>query len=178
MSEDSVPLRSFHVYALVVPEDFLNEKGQRSISVSLAFDPPTRLSRQAYISTSMWLEIFGGLTTEQIFEYRAKYDGDDLPTPPEKSKLKFQPGVQTVSASTVQKRSWSSNQGTLFLNRPDPNGDATLHIFVGCRQRFPSPLGEDSQRYAIVVTLEHESQNIDVYQDVRSRIRPRVRIRQ
>ncbi len=55
LSEDSVAIRSFHVYKLVVPEDFLHESGRRSISISLAYDPPTRLSRQDYISTSMWL---------------------------------------------------------------------------------------------------------------------------
>ena len=37
-------------------------------------------------------------------------------------------------------------------------------------------LGEDSQRYALVVTLEHDSQAIDVYQQVKARARTRARI--
>ena len=78
--------------------------------------------------------------------------------------------------STVQKRSWSSNQGTIFTNRPNPSGDPSLHIFVGCQEKFPNPLGEASQRYALVITLEHDSQNIDVYQEVRARVRTRARI--
>ena len=59
----------------------------------------------------------------------------------------------------------------ILLNRPDPNGDPSLHIFVGCQPRFPNPLGKDSQRYALVITLEHDSQNVDVYQQVRARAR-------
>ena len=177
VTEDVVGYRAFHVYSLVVPEDFLHESGRRSISVTLAYDPPTRLSRRDYIATSMWLELFGGLTTEQVVEYRSKYEGDgDPPKAPPRNRLNFSPAGQTIRMSTVQKRSWSSNQGTVFLNRPDPNGDASLHIFVGCQPRFPNPLGEDHQRYALVVTLEHDSQNIDVYQEVQARVRTRARI--
>ena len=177
VTEDIVGYRTFHIYSLVVPEIFLQEEGRRTISVSLAYDPPTRLSRRDYIATAMWLEIFGGLTTEQVIEYRSKYHGDgEPPTVPRRNKLNFEPGGQTIRMSTVQKRSWSSKQGKVFLNRPDPNGDASLHIFVGCQPRFPNPLGEDSQRYALVVTLEHDSQQIDVYQEVRARVRTRARI--
>ena len=177
VAEDTVPYRTFHVYSLVVPEVFLQEPGRRSISVSLAYDPPTRLSRRDYIATAMWLDVFGGLTTEQVIEYRSKYEGDDAPpTVPPRNRLRFDPPGRNILTSTVQKRSWSSNQGRMFLNRPDPNGDASLHIFVGCRQRFTNPLGEDSQRYALVVTLEHDSQSIEVYQQVRATVRTRARI--
>ncbi len=177
VNEEIVGYRTFHVYSLVVPEDFLQEPGRRSISVALAYDPPTRLSRRDYIATAMWLEVFGGLTTEQVVEYRTKYVGDgEPPKAPARNRLNFSPAGQTIRMSTVQKRTWSSNQGTVFLNRPDPNGDASLHIFVGCQPRFTNPLGEDSQRYALVVTLEHDSRNIDVYQQVKARVRTRARI--
>ena len=177
VTEDTLQHRAFHVYSLVVPEEFLNEKGRRSISVSLAYDPPTRLSRQDYIATAMWLEIFGGLTTEQVIEYRAKYESDQkAPTAPARNKLNFRPGWQRLKMSTVQKRLWQSDRGTLFLNRPNPNGEASLHIFVGCQQRFPNPLGEDFQRYALVVTLEHDSQNVDIYHQIRTAVRTRQRI--
>lgn len=137
LTEDVLAYKKFHVYSLVVPEEFLKEKGKRSISVSLAYDPPTRLSRQDYIATSMWLEIFGGLTTEQVIEYRSKYRGDgEAPRAPNRNKLDFRPGWQRIRMSTVQKRHWQSNRGTIFLNRTDPNGDATLHIFVGCQERL------------------------------------------
>ena len=79
VAEDIVGYRTFHVYSLVVPEDFIQEPGRRSISVALAYDPPTRLSRRDYIATAMWLEVFGGLTTEQVVEYRSKYEGDGKP---------------------------------------------------------------------------------------------------
>ena len=177
VAEDTVEYRTFHVYSLVVPRGFVEEPGRRMISVALAYDPPTRLSRRDYIATAMWLEVFGGLTTEQIVEYRSKYEGDGTPPKvPPRNTLRFSPAGQTIKMSTVQKRSWSSNQGTVFQNRPDPSGDASLHIFVGCQPRFPNPFGEDSQRYALVVTLEHDSQDIDIYQQVRARVRTRARI--
>ena len=178
VTEDVVEYRNFHVYSLIVPEDFLHSRGDRSISVSLAYDPPTRLSRRDYIATAMWIEIFGGLTTEQVIEYRSKYSGDRTPpTVPKRNRLNFKPGGQTIRMSTVQKRAWHSNRGTMFLNRPDPNGDASLHIFVGCQPRFPNPLGEDRQRYALVVTLQHDNQLVDIYQDIRATVSTRTQIR-
>ena len=177
VAEDHVEHRMFHVYSLVVPHDFLTERGQRAISVSLAYDPPTRLSRRDYISTAMWLEIFGGLTTEQIVEFRSKYSGDgEPPKAPDRNVLQFKPGGQTVRMSTVQKRSWHSNRGTFFLNRPDPEGDASLHIFVGCQRRFRHPEDGDGQKYALVVSLWHDSERIDIYQQVRATVRARARI--
>ena len=178
VTEEIIDYRTFHIYSLVVPEEFLKQSGKRSISVSLAYDPPTRLSRQSYIATAMWLEIFGGLTTTEVIEYRSKYEGDgEPPKVPSRNRLSFKPGGQTIRMSTVQRRNWHSNQGTLFLNRPDPNGDPTLHIFVGCQPKFPNPLAEESQRYALAVTLEHESQSVDIYNEVRSRVRTKARIR-
>lgn len=178
ITEDIVEYRTFHVYSLEVPEAFLNQRGDRSISVSLAYDPPTRLSRKDYIATAMWLEVFGGLTSEQVFDYRSRYNGDgEPPKVPRRNQLNFKPGGQTIKMSTAQKRTWRSNQGTMFLNRKDTSDNSTLHIFVGCQPRFTNPLGEDSQRYAMVITLEHESQHIDIYQEIRSKIRSRARIR-
>lgn len=177
VAEDTVGYRTFHVYSLVVPDDFVHEPGRRSISVTLAYDPPTRLSRRDYIAAAMWLDIFGGLTTQQVVEFRSKYEGDEEPpTVPQRNRLNFRPSGRTIRMSTVQKRTWSSNQGTMFLNRTDSSGDSTLHIFVGCQQRFTNPTGENAQRYALVVTLEHDSQNIDVYQQVRARVRTRARV--
>ena len=178
IAEEEVGSRMFHVYSFVVPEEFLEMKGKRSISVSLAYDPPTRLSRLDYIATSMWLEIFGGLTTDQVIEFRSSYSGDgEPPLVLDKNKLNFKPGGQTIKMSTVQKRFWYSNQGTLFSNRRDPNGESTLHVFVGCQPRFPNPTGDDAQTYALVVTLEHENEQIDIYQSVRSRVRTKATLR-
>ena len=176
-SEDVVAHRTFHVYSLNIPSEFLNARGRRSVRVSLAYNPSTRLSRRDYISTAMWLEVYRGLTSEQIIEYRSASGGDgEPPVVPNIHKLDFKPGGQTLKMSTLQTRSWESNQGTKLNYSPVANGEATLHIFVGCQPRFPSPLAEDKQAYALVVTLEHENQNIDLYQQVRNRVRPRIRV--
>jgi len=178
IAEDFVPYKTFHVYSLKVPDAFLESKGNRSITVTLAYDPPTRLSRKDYIANAMWLEVYRGLTTEQVFEYRSKYDGDgEPPKVPDANKLDFKPGGLTVKMSTVQSRSWHSDRGTKLSYRPSQDSDATFHIFVGCQPQFPNPLGEDQQHYALVVTLEHEDQQIKLYQEIRSRVRTRARVR-
>lgn len=177
-AEDLVGYKSFHVYALKLPDVFLETKGWRSVIVTLAYDPPTRLSRRYYIANSMWIEVYRGLTTEQIIEYRSKYEGDgDPPKVPERNKLDFRPAARTLRNSTVQNRSWHSNRGSKLDYRPDNWPDATFHIFVGCQPRFPNPTGEEHQRYALVVALEHKDQAINLYQEIRARVRTRVRVR-
>lgn len=178
IAEDTVPYRTFHVYALQLPEVFLDTQGRKSVTVTLAYDPPTRLSRRDYLATVMWLEIFRGLTTEQIVEYRSKYAGDgEPPRAPDRNKLDFQPPGQVLRPSTVQSRRWESNRGSKLNYRPDEEAEPTFHIFVGCQPRFPDPFGQEQQRYALIVTLEHEDQAIELYQEVQARVRTRVRVR-
>ena len=43
VAEDIVGYRTFHVYSLVVPEDFIQEPGRRSISVALALRPSYKI---------------------------------------------------------------------------------------------------------------------------------------
>ena len=124
-AEDEVALRTFHVYSLIIPSEFLDTAGRRSVRVSLAYNPPTRLSRRDYISTAMWLEVYRGLTSEQIIEYRSAYQGDgEPPTAPKANKLDFRPGGQTLRMSTLQTRSWESNQGTKLNYSPGPGIEA------------------------------------------------------
>jgi len=178
VGEDVVPFKTFHVYELRLPDAFLKLKGKRRITVTLAYDPPTRLSRRDYIANAMWLEVYRGLTTEQIIEYRSRYQSDgEPPTVPNGNKLDFKPGGQTLRPSTVQSRSWESTRGTKMDRRPSEGDDPTFHIFAGCQPRFPDPLAEDRQRYALVVTLEHDNQRVNLYQEVRQRVRARVRVR-
>ena len=76
--------------------------GSRYNSVTLACDPPTRLCGHDYIVTAMWLEMFGGLTTEQVVKYGFKYKGNgELPKAPDGNKLNFNPARQIIRMSTA-----------------------------------------------------------------------------
>jgi len=62
LSEDNIviPLGKFHIYEIPqLPEEFFDVKGTRILSITLAFDPPTRPTRgDSYLGVTMEFNIF------------------------------------------------------------------------------------------------------------------------
>lgn len=173
IASDSVEEDHWHVYEMRVPPVFLSTRGEHGISVSLAFDPPVRSSRRAYLARTMWLEVLKGLTLADVNKYRARYTGPGKPPSLKSSKLlDMRPAKTELLWSTLQvrKKVW-----TRSIQLPVVGGAAEpmLHVLVGCQRRFPH--GEETnQRYSVAVRFWHTDTQIDLYQEVRARIRPRV----
>jgi hypothetical protein len=184
MAEDAVAEHSFHVYQVQLPSEFVSSRGLRRIAVSLAYDPPTRATRQDYLATQLFVEVCRGLTAEQVFEGRRQFEkgeldeGEELPKVLTKQMLELFPAVgrPPLSRATVQHRVWSSPLGNAINKVPDGADEPTLQVFVGRRKdRFASDCKDEVQRYALVVTLSHDGENIRLYDRLRSRVRSRAR---
>lgn len=173
LAEDRVAEDHWHLYAVRVPPAFIGGQGNRGITVSLAFDPPVRASRRDYLSRTMWVEVLKGLTPEEIAQYRARHTGDGIAASLPQSKiLAMRPAKTDVGWSTLQVRrcSWTRAPS---LPAIEEQGEPTLHVLVQCQRRFPS--GEDeNQRYALAIRLWHTDTQIELHQQLRSRIRARV----
>ena len=181
-AEDKLPIKSFHIYSIRIPPEFLRRRGNKKIAISLAYDPPVRLSRKDYIATKMYFEVYRGLTSEQLEDFRrAKERGEDidLPSVPEGSRANFTPGWQVLQTSTVQLRTWekSPRGGADLFKVPDDMDEPNLTILVAGKEHFPHPEGLDSQSYALVVTFSFDGEEIDLYNLVRQRVRIRERVR-
>jgi hypothetical protein len=181
-AEDELSLNSFHLYTIRIPPEFLRGRFNKRIAISLAYDPVVRLSRKDYTAARMWFEVYRGLTPQQLEMFRrAKEQGEDidLPSVPNSYKANFQPGYQVVQNSTVQLRTWrkSARGGEDLFRVPDGWNDPVLNILVAGKEQFPHPDGSNTQRYAIVVTFETESNEVELYNLVRERIRLRTRTR-
>jgi hypothetical protein len=175
-AEDTLPLRSFHIYSVRIPPDFLQGRGHKKIAISLAYDPPVRLSRKDYIATKMFFEVYRGLTPEQVEDFRrAKDRGEeiDLPSVPSSAKTNFTPGYQAVQTSTVQLRTWEKGLkgGADLFKVPDEMDEPSLTILVAGKEQFPHPEGLDAQPYALVVTFSFDGEEIDLYSLIRQRVR-------
>ncbi|MDO9537824.1 MAG: S8 family peptidase [Thermoplasmata archaeon] len=131
-AEDTLPLKSFHIYSVRIPPDFLQRRGHKKIAISLAYDPPVRLSRKDYIATRVFFEVYKGLTSYQLEDFRrAKERGEDieLPLVPEDAKTNFTPGYQVVQNSTVQLRTWEKGaKGGADLFNTDFHSRFNRHI--------------------------------------------------
>jgi len=180
-AEDTLPLKSFHIYSVRIPPDFLQRHGHKKIAISLAYDPPVRLSRKDYIATKMFFEVYRGLTPEQVKDFRrAKDRGEeiDLPSVPSSAKTNFSPGYQTIQTSTVQLRAWGKGPrgGADLFKVPNEMDEPSLTILVAGREQFPHPEGLDVQPYALVVTFSFDGEEINLYNLIHERVRIRERI--
>lgn len=120
-AEDSLELRSFHLYKIPVPKEFLKVKAEKSIAISLAYNPITRLSRKDYLTNNLWFEVFRKIDERDLILYKAKKESgedseEDLENLPDENKAAFLPGYRDLSKSTLQQRIWRKVSSDDYLH--------------------------------------------------------------
>ena len=160
----------WHTYTVPLPDAFRSGTGSRGIVLSLAFDPPVRSSRRAYLARTMWIEATKGLTLAKLEAYRAKHEGSGEPLRlPAANRLSCRPPRTDLQWSTLQvcRKTWK---------RAPSLRERDISLVVGCQRRFPH--GEGShQKYSLAVRLWHSDDRVDLYNEVRTRVRRRERAR-
>ena len=177
-AEDKLPLRDFHLYKIPVPQQFAKIKATKSITVSLAYDPITKMSRKEYLANNLWIEIFRRIDEETLIRYKAKRETgtdteEDFKNLPDAYKIKdFSPGYNALQKSTLQQRCWrKSAQGGSDLLW-EGNDEPYIYILISGKERFKYAQQEQSQPYALCVTFSYESEeNIDLYNQLRNNVR-------
>ncbi len=182
-AEDELDLRSFHLYRIPVPEEFLTVHAEKRIAVSLAYNPVTRLSRKDYIACNLWFEVFRKIDEKTLLKYKAKKEtGEDseydLEKMPDTFKAAFSPGYTEISGSTLQQRVWKKSArggGDLIWNENDPY----IYILVTGKERFKYAEQELPQPYSIVITFSYfGKEDIKLYEKLRSNVHIRDRQRE
>ena len=136
-----------HVFRLPMPPSLNAKREKRKLTVTLAWLSPTSPTTQKYRTASLWFEV----ENEIIAATRSDAEW------------------RSVRRGTVQHEIFQGEQAV-----PLGHGDL-LEIKVNCRNDAAKIQGPVS--YGIVVSLEvAEGVNIDIYNEVRERIRPLVRV--
>ena len=177
-AEDKLPLRSFHLYKIPVPENFLKVRAEKSITISMAYNPVTRMSRKEYLANNLWIEIFRRIDEETLIKYKAKRETstdteEDFKKLPDAYKIKdFSPGYDALQKSTLQQRRWhKSALGGSDLSWPG-NDEPYIYILISGKERFKYAQQEQPQPYALCVTFSYDSEeNIDLYNQLRNNVR-------
>jgi len=177
VADDEVGLDDWHVYRLPIPGAFLRAAGRRGITVALAFDPPTRVSRRAYLARTMDLEILKQRSLGDI--EKAWSDGMKEGQPPlEKNKW----CIGARPTSTVGERSTLQVRRVTWKGAPklkvDANGVALLHVLVQCHKRFATDADDQPQSYGLAVRLWTEDPNARLRELVKANLNLRVTARQ
>lgn len=173
MDEREIKLGDIVIYEIPVPMAFYNGTGRRTLAVTLAFDPPTRMRRKQYLGVTMEFHLFKVVDVEMIKQKYAKlgeFDVEEEIVPPtlENNEIDLVPGVNLAKKGTVQKRVW-------IIDRTPKDIDESLKLVVICNDKWVNN-EEYRQRYAVVVTVEQQK-NVRLYNRVREMIRLRTRIR-
>jgi len=168
-ADDSIKMDHFYVYEVPIPREFTETKGTRKIRVTLAFDPPTRHTRNDYLGVEMSFRLVRGKTLGQIidhFKKRAKEEGKP-PTFEGRFDCDFDIGPQVREHGTLQRATFTMSQN------PSQEYNDTYYLVVRCENQW-NPDEFLKQRFAVVVELSHE-ENIGLYERVRERVRVRQR---
>src|SRR5262249_18237075 len=118
VAQSSIPVDSFQLYEVPVPEEFRTARGKKRVLVALAFDPPVRRRRAEYLGVAMSYALIRGKSVDEIVDaYRALTAEEqaavrrrEMTMPgafqaPYRCDLK--PGPQALETSTLQRREWA-----------------------------------------------------------------------
>ncbi len=182
ISEDVIAYDSIHIYRIEIPEEFIYTTGNRQVSITLAFDPPVRHTNLDYLGIKLEFHLFRGVSEEQVKEwFSERPQSDNTPNPTSqvieridnKYKCKLLPGALRRNKGTLQKGIFP-----ISVNRSlQPYSNEPFHIVVQNTGGWANKEEYPNQRYALVVTFEHLSAELQLYNILReqTRLRPRVR---
>jgi hypothetical protein len=195
LSEDNIiiPVGKFHIYEIPqLPKEFFDVKGTRILSVTLAFDPPTRPTRgDSYLGVTMGFNIFKGIPRESVVNAYVDASKTDKPDKfaeismdilKEKHKgcsinVDLSPNSTLLKKGTIQRGSIKlTKQAQKYNNLP-------MNLVVNCNRKWANPDEIKIQRYALVVSISHSDPQVNLYNrlklkvdeiDLRERNRARV----
>lgn len=187
--QGSIPVGEFTLYEIPpLPDAFLSTKGDRKISVTLAFDPPTRHTRgDSYLGVTMEFSLFRNIDADNLKNAFVKASKDNnieniIEISLKNLKKKFRsitvdllPGITLRKKGTLQKGEIKiSSKNWKYDGKP-------MYVVVACNRKWAREGEVDSQRYALVVSISHSDTQVNLYNslqaEIKNRIRPRIRNR-
>lgn len=177
--EGSIKPDHVRYFTVNIPGDFVNERGDRMLSVSLVFDPPIRGNRADYFATRMEFHMFRNRTIKELQEkyneLNISEDSDDEKVPEDliPDEIKFKPSTNLRKKTPHQK-------GIVKLSsRYEIDSTYPLTLAIVCQKKWKMA-SDFEQSFAVVVTLEHQKE-IQLYNKLQSlnqvRITPPARLR-
>ncbi len=172
--ENKIKVDGVHLYYFYLPRNFIDTPGKREISVVLVYNPPIRRNRIDYMGLNMEFHLFKNAEIEEVLSgYKTIQIGDELEDiVPKKLKVKkigLHPGVE------LRKKGIHQKGVMIYSGRPGIDSDKPLVLAVISRSKWLKSK-DYLQDYAVVVRIRHKAR-IDIYNRIKERIRPRVRIR-
>lgn len=175
MRENSIQLNKFHVYEIYLPKDFAENRGSRSLSVTLVYDPPVNKNRIDYLGVKFETHLFKNMDVNDVIGLYQKIEIETLEgeiIPEEhyinRQEIKLHPG------SNLRKKGVHQKSTIEYRGKPSIDVSQPLILVVISQNRWVQD--EDyEQDYAVVVSVEY-SEQVDIYTQIRLRNQGRIRV--
>ena len=186
IDNEEIPVGFFRMYEIpALPSEFFDKPGKRSLSVTLAFDPPTLPTRgDSYLGVTMEFHVFKNIDPKVIKQAFLKANSKNKTEESNELTLKdlekeygsgirvkLSPGSQLRSKGTLQKGQ------ALIKSKRGYGSDAPLYIVVSCARKWAKEGEIDLQRFSLVVSINHSDPEVDLYNRLRAQIITQARIR-
>lgn len=173
-AEDNIQLDTVKVYTLELPEIFFSERGYKLVTVTLAFTPETRSTRgDSYLGNRMDFHLFHSVNPQELVNkfgnIRTENEGEEVASQLEAFEIKLFPGVKKIKSGCHQK-AWKE-----FKREPRNRPASPVSLVLINYNKWISEK-ERKTDYCLSVTFEH-SKEIDLYNQVRTNIQQRARVR-
>lgn len=176
-AENKIKVRGVHYYYLYLPDTFIGMEGEREISVTLVYNPPVRRTRMGYMGTQMEftlyrntdIQIIAARSPETVFSESA--NDEEVEDNEGSGKI---PKIELYPKMTLRSKGIHQKGTRVYKKTPKIDVAKPLVLEVLCRSKWVDN-EEFRQDYSVVVTLRH-SARIDLYNQIRERVAPRVRI--
>lgn len=176
LSESQIRLDQVHFYEVPVPTSFRQSGGVISLAVSLAFDPPVRVSRLDYLASKMGFQVYHGPSVEEVRAAYVRAESDEqmqedvAQTPAELRP--FQLALQPADRD----RSRGANQLGRYQRRTRISEDLPESFVVAVRNLNRWDLEGEDQSYSLAVLLERDEQHPEIYAELRAELEPLVEV--
>lgn len=174
ISDDKMKLDSIHFYQFYLPEEFIDEQGNRQLVVTLVFDPLVNKNRIDYLGCTMEFHLFHSLEIKEIEQCfkQLKIDNTSEITIPQGIELKE---IDLNPGGNLRKLGVHQKGIKIWEGKPRFDTNKPLVIATICKNRWITD-NNYLQNYAVVVTAEHEKE-IELYAKIKQRNQERIRIR-
>jgi hypothetical protein len=184
-----IPVGSFQIFEIPpLSYEYLKTQGTRKLSITLAFDPPTRPTRgDSYLGVTMEFNLFKDIDKESIinaFVKASKENSTEEFTEISLKELKKKHHGKGISVdlfpgSNLRKKG-CLQQGQVEISSKAKGFDQQpLYLVLSCARKWAKQGEIDMQRYSLVVSISHSNPEVDLYNQIklRTQIAQRIRIR-
>jgi len=173
--DGEIEVDTTEIHSIPIPREFAEGAADRSISIALAFDPPTRRFRREYLAGRMKFDLYRAFELDHLIEILKKQPSDEaakkaLPDDRRRANARLLPGQNAVMRSTLQVRRWRASHAKSL----DVDDGDTYYLPVTHIAEPWASIAEGTytkQRYALAIELEDRSrQSINILERVQERV--------